>query len=62
MAKYAIIEDIGGEEIEMGEGDNKDDIICALVLMLMERCEPAGLKVTYPDKSYYTWGTLEPNT
>jgi hypothetical protein len=61
MAKYAVIEDIGGEQIEMAGADTKDDLICALVHMMMERCEPEGVKVTYPDKSYYAWGTLDPN-
>jgi len=66
MAKYTVTEDLTNvdgsiDEIVIATGDNKDDIICALVDQLMERTEPAGIRVRYPDRSFYGWGTLDPD-
>ena len=66
MAKYTVTEDLTNvdgsiDEIVIATGDNKDDIICALVDQLMERTEPAGIRVRYPDRSFYAWGTLDPD-
>ena len=64
--KYTVTEDLttadgGIQEIKIALGDTKDDIICALVNVIMERNEPAGIRVRYPDRSFYGWGTLDPD-
>ncbi len=64
--KYSVTQDFTNvdgsiHEIQIACGDTKDEVICALVDALIARCEPAGIRVRYPDNSFYGWGTLDPD-
>ena len=59
--KYTVTEDGIFGEFEIACGDTKDDLICALIDQIMQRNEPEGIRVRYPDGSFYGWGTLDPD-
>tara|TARA_Y100000004_G_scaffold32792_1_gene34612 strand:- start:1022 stop:1291 length:270 start_codon:yes stop_codon:yes gene_type:complete len=63
MAKYAITYvDEDGVELRTMTEKNKDHVIHELIWMLATaHGEDCGVRVTYPDGSYYAAGNLDPN-
>jgi len=63
MAKYAItyVDENGREQMTMMTEKSKDDVIQVLMNLLVPDPTFGGLRVTYPDGSYYANGVLEPD-
>jgi len=64
MAKYAItyVDERGVEMRKTMIEKSKDDVIQSLLWMLAEaHGEDDGVRVTYPDGSYYAAGALDPD-
>ena len=63
MAKYAItyVDERGVEMRKTMTEQSKDDVIYQLMWMLVEaHGEEDGVRVTYPNGSYYAAGCLDP--
>ena len=62
MAKYAITHvDEDGRELTTMTEKSKDDVIQVLMHLLVPDLTFGGVKVTYPDGSYYANGVLDPD-